>query len=58
MDPQAPWARSIDNNHKPLFPGRQLDKTAFTYQLSDHMPLWLQVDCDIDGQRLGQVLNR
>jgi hypothetical protein len=31
-------------------------KTAFTYQLSDHLPLWLQLNVDIDGQQLDQII--
>jgi len=41
---------------KALF--RDLTKTKFTYQLSDHFPLWLQIDCDIDGVHLDSVINR
>lgn len=41
-------------DHKPLFP--DLDKTKFTYQMSDHLPLWIQVSTDIDGRQLDQVL--
>ncbi len=26
-----------------LFPGRALDKRGFTYELSDHLPLWVQL---------------
>jgi hypothetical protein len=28
----------------------------FTYQLSDHFPLWVQLDTDIDGERLNQIV--
>jgi len=45
-------------DHKPLLPGIRLDKTKFTYQLSDHLPLWAQLDTDIDDERLDQILNR
>jgi hypothetical protein len=41
-------------SHKPLFP--QLDKNAFTYQLSDHLPLWVQVNTEITDQRLHQII--
>ena len=44
--------------HMALFPGRKkFTHSAFTFQLSDHLPLWIQLDCDIDGQRLEQLLN-
>ena len=46
------------DDHQALFPGRKLSLDKFTFQLSDHFPLWIQVNCDIDGQRLDQVLNR
>jgi endonuclease/exonuclease/phosphatase family metal-dependent hydrolase len=41
-------------NHKPLFPA--LDKAAFTFQMSDHLPLWVQVNSDIEGRRLDQII--
>lgn len=28
----------------------------FTYQLSDHLPLWVMIDTDIDGEQLDQIL--
>src|SRR5262245_49432552 len=37
-----------------LFPG--LEKTAFTFQMSDHLPLWMQVNTDIEGQKLDQII--
>lgn len=44
------------NGHKALFP--DLTKAEFTYQLSDHFPLWLQIDCDVDGVYLDNVVTR
>jgi hypothetical protein len=41
-------------NSEPLFPG--LGKDKFTYQLSDHLPLWMQMNTDIDGQQLDQII--
>jgi endonuclease/exonuclease/phosphatase family metal-dependent hydrolase len=41
-------------NSKALFP--ELTKQAFTYQMSDHLPLWIQVNTDIDGMRLEQIV--
>lgn len=41
-------------DHRPLFP--DLSKTQFTYQVSDHLPLWLQLNTDIDGQVLDQII--
>ncbi len=41
-------------DHTPLFP--DLDKKKFTYQMSDHLPLWIQVNTDIDGRQLDQLI--
>lgn len=47
----------IDEAHiKQLFPAG-LAKEKFTYQLSDHLPLWLQINTDIDGQQLEQIIH-
>jgi len=43
-------------NHRVLFP--DLTKNKFTYQLSDHLPLWVQVNTDTDDEQLDQILNR
>ncbi len=40
---------------KQLFPGG-MTKEKFTYQLSDHLPLWLQINTDIEGQKLEQII--
>jgi len=37
-----------------LFPG--MDKTAFTFQMSDHLPLWMQVNTNIEGIRLDEII--
>jgi hypothetical protein len=47
-----------EGDHRPLLPGISLTKSQFTYQLSDHLPLWVQLDTDIDDERLDQILNR
>lgn len=39
-----------------LFPGENLTKTKFTYQLSDHLPLWVQLNTDNDDQQLDQII--
>ncbi|BDG72898.1 endonuclease/exonuclease/phosphatase family protein [Roseomonas fluvialis] len=44
------------SDHRPLFP--DLTKDAFTYQLSDHLPLWIQIRTDIDGAQLDQLIQR
>jgi endonuclease/exonuclease/phosphatase family metal-dependent hydrolase len=44
------------SDHKPLFP--DLSKEEFTYQMSDHLPLWIQINTDIDGVELDQLIQR
>lgn len=40
----------------PLFPSMtDKDKLTFTFELSDHLPLWVQIDTDIDGFVLNQI---
>jgi hypothetical protein len=39
---------------EPFFPG--LAKAKFTFQLSDHLPLWMQMNADIDGVQLDQII--
>lgn len=41
-------------NIKPLF--KDLDKSKFTYQMSDHLPLWIQINTDIEGELLNQII--
>jgi hypothetical protein len=39
-------AGSVDfyaGDHHDLFPGRRMTKEAFTFQLSDHLPLWAEL---------------
>jgi endonuclease/exonuclease/phosphatase family metal-dependent hydrolase len=40
---------------KELFPAG-MTKEKFTYQLSDHLPLWMQINTDIEGQKLEQII--
>lgn len=37
-----------------LFPG--ISKAKFTTEMSDHLPLWIQVNTDIEGRKLDQIL--
>ena len=39
---------------KELFP--DLDKAAFTFQMSDHLPLWMQINTDIEGEQLDEII--
>jgi endonuclease/exonuclease/phosphatase family metal-dependent hydrolase len=46
----------IDKDHiGELFPDG-MTKKVFTYQLSDHLPLWLQINTDIEAQKLEQIV--
>jgi endonuclease/exonuclease/phosphatase family metal-dependent hydrolase len=44
-----------ENGIEGLFPGG-MTKAQFTYQMSDHLPLWMQMNTDIDGQQLQQIV--
>jgi hypothetical protein len=37
-----------------LFP--DMDKTRFTYQLSDPLPLWMQINTNIAGLQLDEII--
>lgn len=39
-----------------LFPQAGYTRDQFSFQLSDHFPVWVQIDTDIDGQRLTQIV--
>ena len=41
---------------KKLYPKSNLDKHAFTFELSDHLPLWVQLDVDVANERLEQII--
>ena len=46
----------IDDAHiKELFPG-QMTVSQFTYQMSDHLPLWFQINTDMSGFELEQII--
>ena len=40
---------------KELFPSG-MTEDAFTYQMSDHLPLWIQINTDNDAQQLRQII--
>src|SRR5215203_3489737 len=47
----------IDDAHiEELFPGKKYTRDKFSFQLSDHMPVWIQINVDIDTFRLTQLL--
>jgi hypothetical protein len=41
---------------KELFPTENYTLDQFTFQMSDHLPIWIQVKTDIDGFRLNQII--
>jgi hypothetical protein len=43
-----------EGNHRALFP--KLTKSQFSFQMSDHLPLWVQVRTDIDKHQLDQII--
>lgn len=45
-------------NHKALYPGKTMSKRQFTYQISDHLPLWIQVNTDTADEELDQTIRR
>jgi endonuclease/exonuclease/phosphatase family metal-dependent hydrolase len=45
-------------SHKTLAPYRNLTKTQFTYELSDHLPLWVQLKVDVAGESLDQLISK
>ena len=40
---------------EPLFAGQNMSKRDFTYQLSDHLPLWIQIDVDTEKEQLHKL---
>lgn len=39
-----------------LFPTENYTREQFTFQLSDHFPVWLQINVDIEGDTLTQIV--
>jgi endonuclease/exonuclease/phosphatase family metal-dependent hydrolase len=47
----------IDDDHiEELFPSKGYTRLKFTYQMSDHFPIWIQVKTDIETFRLNQLI--
>jgi endonuclease/exonuclease/phosphatase family metal-dependent hydrolase len=44
------------NDFKSLFPGVRKTDQEFTYELSDHLPLWIQLNVDAESAELSQLL--
>ena len=45
-----------DKSIRQLFPTKKYNRAKFTFQLSDHFPIWAQIKTDIEGQRLTQII--
>jgi endonuclease/exonuclease/phosphatase family metal-dependent hydrolase len=45
-----------DAKIKELFPTQKYTREKFSFQLSDHFPVWAQIKIDIDGQRLEEIV--
>ncbi len=45
-----------DESIKKLFPDKSYTREQFSYQISDHLPIWVQIKTDIDGERLHQIV--
>lgn len=43
-------------NHKDLLPYKDLSKEEFTYELSDHLPLWVHLRTDTADEVLDQII--
>ena len=46
--------RFYETTHEEVFEGLSLHE--FTHQLSDHLPLWIEVDSWIEGEQLDAVI--
>ena len=45
-----------DASIKALFPTKSYSREQFSFQVSDHLPVWVQIRTDIDGERLTQIV--
>ncbi len=45
-----------DDHIKELFPKENYTREQFSFQLSDHFPVWVQIKTDIDKQILDQIV--
>lgn len=39
-----------------LFPGKKYTREKFSFQISDHFPVWVQIKTDVEGERLTQIV--
>ncbi len=45
-----------DSKIEELFPGKKYTREKFSFQISDHFPVWVQVKTDIEGERLNEIV--
>ena len=45
-----------DARIKELFPDKTYTRDQFSFQISDHFPVWVQLKTDIDGERFNQIV--
>lgn len=43
-------------NHKAFNPYRDITKKKYTYEMSDHLPLWVQLNLDVEDEQLDQLM--
>ena len=43
---------------KKLFPSNTPTKKKFTYELSDHLPLWTEINVDMQDEKLDQIIQQ
>ena len=46
------------SHYKLLLPYKHLTKVKFTYELSDHLPLWVQLNIDTADEELDQLISK
>lgn len=46
-----------DKRIEELFPDEKYTREQFSFQVSDHFPVWVQVKTDIDGDRFDQIVH-
>jgi len=49
---------SVEDAIRALYPHTRMSKSRFTYQISDHLPLWVQLNTDVEDEEIEQILNR
>ncbi len=48
----------FEGDHHALYPGVKMTQSEFTYEMSDHLPLWIQIATDVEGEELDRMLER